>query len=138
MTNLNLKDYQDKTIAKIIISKDITNYIVENKNSLRTLNYLTVIAILIILVLLYIIFTNYSKELKRTLIRVDILNKESAHFQNKANIDDLTQIYNKSYFDNYLNEFFSLGKKGSIIFFDIDHFKKLNHYGLEVHRLHRD
>ena len=47
-----------------------------------------------------------------------------------ANVDQLTQIYNKKYLMEYLdNEFIrcrNLKKKLSLILFDLDHFKKIN------------
>ncbi|MCK5111182.1 MAG: diguanylate cyclase [Arcobacteraceae bacterium] len=126
LTDLNLENFQNEDIAKVIVAKDITKFIEENNSSLLLVNSLTFIIFLLILTILYIIFTKYSDDLKQILTQVDFLHKKSIHLQDKANTDHLTKTYNKAYFDKYLNKFLDIKANGIIIFFDIDHFKKIN------------
>ncbi|MEA2099965.1 MAG: diguanylate cyclase [Campylobacterota bacterium] len=119
LTNLNFTDFQNKIVAKLIISKDITKFIKKNEDSLLMANTLTFVIITFILIILFVIFTKYSREL-------DFLNKKSIHLKNKANLDALTKIHNKAYFNQSIDIFLSSDKPACIIFFDIDHFKKIN------------
>ena len=125
-TNLNLENYQNETVAKIIIAKDITKFIEEKESSLMLINSFTFAVFLFILVILYEIFTKYSKELEETLEIVNKLHKKSNHFENKSNMDNLTKAYNKAYFDKYLDRFLKIKEDGVLIFIDIDHFKNIN------------
>ena len=125
-TNLNLENYQNETVAKIIVAKDITKFINENESSLMIINILTFMIFLFILVILYEIFTKFSKELEERLDTISKLHKKSNHFENKSNMDNLTKTYNKAYFDIYLNKFLKIKEDGVLIFIDIDHFKNIN------------
>ncbi|MEA1954860.1 MAG: diguanylate cyclase [Campylobacterota bacterium] len=124
--NLNLEDYQDETLAKIITIKNITQFVKANDASLILINNLTLSILVIILVILYLIFTKYTKELEKTFKIISKLNEKSCYFEEKSNLDAMTQIYNKSFFNDYLNKFLKLKEDGVLIFFDIDHFKNIN------------
>ena len=125
-TNLSLENYQNETVAKIIIAKDITQFIEKNKSSQLFITSVTFIIFLFILLMLYIIFTKYSKELENSLKTIDKLDRRSSHFENKSKIDNLTKAYNKEFFNKYLNKFLKLQEDGVLIFLDIDHFKMIN------------
>lgn len=126
INNLNLENFQNIPIGKIVVAKDITNIINKNKEEMF-LSYSINIAILFIgLIVLYIIFSNYSASLKRSYKHIDDLNIQSEKLRHIADIDDLTKVYNKRFFNNYLKEFLKSESKGVIVFFDIDHFKQVN------------
>ena len=125
-TNLNLYDYKGEIVSKILVMKDITSFIDSKNSSLLFVNLLSLIVFLIIISLMYIIFNQFSSEIQKNMKTITSLNKKSKYLHTKANTDELTSIYNKRYFDNYLEGFIKLGNKGSIIFFDIDHFKDIN------------
>ncbi len=64
------------------------------------------------------------------LIDITEHKKEKEELEEKALIDQLTNIYNRHYFEDIIGEKFQLAKKTgnplSIIMFDIDHFKIIN------------
>ena len=126
ITNLNLRDYQDNSVAKVIVAQDITNFILKNKNSLLLINTISIIVLIVIFIILYIIFTRYSKEIDENTNTMNKLEKKSSYFEKRANRDHLTNIYNKAYLNKYLSKFLKINRDGVILFFDIDHFKDCN------------
>ncbi len=125
-TNLNLYDYQGDIVSKILVMKDITSFIDNRNSSLLFVNLLSLIVFMIIIFIIYIVFNKLSSEIQKNMKTITSLNKKSKYLHTKANTDELTSIYNKRYFDNYLESFIKSKSKGSIIFFDIDHFKNIN------------
>ena len=125
-TNLNLNDYQDEAVAKILIAKDITAYMTKNKSSMLLINSITVVILLFIFLLLYIIFTKYVKEINDNIKRMNKFKAKSVYFENRANRDNLTKAFNKEYLNKYLEEFLKINRNGVVLFFDIDNFKNCN------------
>jgi len=126
LSNIDLKDYKKNTLAKILIAKEITSFIQKNEKSLYMINIMTFIISIIILLIVYYIFTKYVNDINKKIKTVNSLEKKSLYLAKKANKDNLTKTYNKAYMDRYLNSFLLQHKDGSILFFDIDHFKKCN------------
>ncbi|MEA3352773.1 MAG: diguanylate cyclase [Campylobacterota bacterium] len=125
-TNLNLRDFQGENISKIIILKDITDFIENNNKSLVIINSFTLMIFLLILTILYIVLNKFSSEIQENVKTITKLNQRSSILKSKADTDELTKAFNKRYFDKYLKKFLRKHKNGSLIFFDIDHFKKIN------------
>ena len=126
ITDLDFKNHLGETVAKIIVAKDITEYIQQNKLTRLSANSITIIILLLALIILYIIFTKYENDLINSYIKVSQLEKKSTYLKNKSNRDSLTKVYNKNYINKYLKNYISNNSKGVIIFFDIDHFKNCN------------
>jgi diguanylate cyclase (GGDEF)-like protein len=130
---LNLHDYQGIVVSKIVIIKDITKFISSKNESLLIVNMLSLLVFLTIIIFIFIVFHKFNVEIQKNMKTITSLNKKSKYLHTKANTDELTEIYNKRYFDNYLESFIRYGNKGSIIFFDIDHFKNINDtYGHQI------
>lgn len=125
-TDLNLYDFQGNVVSKILIMKDITNFISNRNASLFLINLLSLIVFVVVIFIMYIVFNKFSVEIQRNMKVITSLNMKSKYFHTKANTDDLTNIYNKRYFNKYLEDFIKYKSKGSVIFFDIDHFKNIN------------
>ncbi len=124
--NLNIPNFQGEIVSKIIVTKDITHLIQENRSLLILINSITLMIFLLILTILYIVLSKFSGEIKRNIKTITSLHHKSNYLQNKANTDELTKAFNKRYFDIFLTDFINENREGSIIFFDIDHFKKTN------------
>jgi diguanylate cyclase (GGDEF)-like protein len=126
ITDLNFKDYLGKDIAKIVVAKDISAFVQENRQDRLSANGITVTILILALTILYVIFTKYENDLINSYKKVSLLQKKSNYLKNKSNKDPLTKIYNKSYLNKYLKNHLSSSADGSILFFDIDHFKECN------------
>ncbi len=126
LNNLNLSNYQDEVISKVVIIKDISEFVNKNDFSLFNINLITLMVFLLILTLLYIVLNKFSNDIQENIQTISKLHKKSSRLLNKANNDPLTNIFNKRYFNGYLKEFFKSEREGVLIFIDIDHFKKIN------------
>lgn len=126
ITNLNLQNHLGENVAKIIVAKDITKFVKENKSARLTANSITITILILALIFLYIVFTRYENDIISSYKKVSHLEKKSNYLKNKSNRDNLTHIYNKSYLNKYLKNHLRNNGKGVVLFFDIDHFKECN------------
>lgn len=122
----NLSNYENKVVSKILSVEDITAIMEKNNLWFKMINTSSIILYFIILTFIYIILNKFSNEIKNQLTTISKLSKKSRYLQTKANTDELTQTYNKSYFNKYLDRFLDSNSSGCILFFDIDHFKSIN------------
>ena len=125
-TNLNLHNYQNEKVAKVLIAKDITTFISKNSNSLFVINTITIAVMLFIFLFLYILFTKYINEINSYILKTNSLQKQSKYLEKRANRDNLTNAHNKEYLNKYLVDFLKINRNGIILFFDIDDFKNCN------------
>lgn len=124
--DINLEDYTGKAVSKILVAKDITSMVEKYDRWLTFINTLSFVIFLLIIFVLYVVLSKFEIEIKHYLKTISALNKKSANLKNKANSDHLTNIFNKRYFNKYLRGFIKKNRQGCILFFDIDHFKKIN------------
>ncbi len=126
LSNINIKDYKKNSVAKILIAKDITDFVKENQNSLFMINIITLIISIVILSIVYLVFTKYVNDINNKIKTMNNLEKKSLYLTKKVNKDNLTKAFNKAYIDRYLKSFLLQNKTGTILFLDIDHFKACN------------
>jgi two-component system cell cycle response regulator len=124
--DLSLKNYKDEIVGKVIIAKDITKEVIENRNSALILNTASFIILLMCYVLIYFIFTRYSKQLINAYENIQEL-------EIAVDTDALTGIHNRTALDAFLDNRVNDKNEYAVIFLDIDHFKKVNDtYGHDV------
>ena len=124
--DLCLKDYSNEIVGKVIIAKDITKTVIENRNSLLMLNIINFFILLICYILIYFIFTRYSNRLISAYENIQEL-------EIAVDTDALTGIHNRTSLDTFLATRVNNKYEHAIIFLDIDHFKKINDtYGHDV------
>ena len=126
ITDLNFQNYKNKNVAKIIIAKDITEFIRSNYEARFFSNVISFFILLIALIFVYIVFTKYANEINKSYKKLSNLEKKSNYLKDKSHKDDLTNLHNKKHFNKYLNKHLKNNAKGVILFFDIDHFKNCN------------
>jgi diguanylate cyclase (GGDEF)-like protein len=126
VTGLNLENFNGESIAKIVVAKDITKFIEENTKARLSANSITITILILALLILFIIFTKYENDIINSYKKVSHLEKKSNYLKDKSDKDSLTNLYNKSYLNNYLSNFIKNDGKGVVLFFDIDYFKKCN------------
>jgi len=119
INNLNLKSYDNRVIAKIVVAHNITAFIDENKKSLMELNSINITILLTALGVLYLVMRTYTQTILESFRKIEKLHL-------KTRTDALTKVYNKEFFNHCMEEFIAYNEVGSILFFDIDHFKKIN------------
>jgi len=117
--DLCLDNYKGEMVAKILIAKDITQKVIENKHSIILANLLNFLILLVCFILIYIIFTKYSNSLKDAYKNIDKLEVE-------VETDALTGINNRASLNNFLQKKVTIPNEYAIIFFDIDYFKDIN------------
>ena len=111
-----------------IYKKWITVHMQEGYSKEKVLGY-SMIAIVVILILILWMITLF--------IQIEKRKKAEKALEKLATIDKLTSVYNRYMIDNSLAEQIEIAKRYdkhlSVIFFDIDHFKKVNDmYGHKV------
>ena len=124
--DLCLRNYKEEIVGKVIIAKDITKAVNENRNSLLMLNSMNFIILLICYILIYFIFTRYSNKLINAYENIQEL-------EIAVDTDALTGIHNRTALDTFLDTRVNNENEYAIIFLDIDHFKNINDtYGHDV------
>lgn len=124
--DLCLNDYKGEMVAKILIAKDITQNVIQNKNSIIFVNALNFFILLVCFILIYIIFTKYTNNLKKA-------HENISKLEVAVETDALTLINNRASLNNFLQKKVTSPGEYAIIFFDIDHFKNINDtYGHDI------
>ncbi len=126
LSNLNQQSHHGEVISKVIIASDITAMITENKQSLVKEAILNLMVLLFLLAMIYAMFSRYTHALENSYETIQALHLQSSQLKNQANTDELTGLYNRRFFNESLQKIVEYGKTGSLLFFDIDHFKHLN------------
>lgn len=133
VSNLDLEDFEGNKVSKILAIKDITPIIEKSQMMLTSIDIISFLVFIIVVLFLYVIMTKFSKEIISHLHTIDTLETRSSYFKTMSDTDELTQIFNKRYFNRFLKQTIKEKKLGCLLFFDIDHFKNINDtYGHDI------
>lgn len=123
---IDMEDYNGKVIAKLYALKDITLITEKDNNWFYLVNASSVLVYIIVLIIMGIVLSKFALEIKHNARTIKKLHNHSKILHTRANTDFLTGVYNKRYFNRYLEDNIKNHIKGALIMFDIDHFKKIN------------
>lgn len=126
LTNLNQLNDQQQVVSKTLVATEITSIKHANQVSLIKVAILNFIVLLFLWAMIYAMFSRYSRALARSYDTIQALYLQSSALKTQANTDELTGLYNRRFFNESLQSKLKLGETGSLLFFDIDHFKQLN------------
>ncbi len=132
-TSQTLQDFRGGDAARLILAEEISVFVSDSMQKAMLRTMITLLLSGGLLVLLYVVFGSYSRQIERSYQRISSLNqhtqklhRENRKLSKKAHIDPLTSCHNRTRFDEYIAEVLDAGMKGSLLFFDIDHFKHIN------------
>ncbi len=128
-----LQDFRGGDTARLILAEEITVFVADSMQKAMMHTITTLLLSGGLLVLLYIVFGSYGRQIERSYQHISSLNRhtqklhrENRKLSKKAHVDALTSCHNRTRFDEYIAEVLDIGMKGSLLFFDIDHFKRIN------------
>lgn len=126
LTSLDQPNHQGDVISKVVIATDITDIQNLNQRSLVAEAVLNLMVLLFLWVVIYVIFSRYTFALENSYHTIQALHLKSHQLRTQANTDELTGLYNRRFFNESLQKLLDYGQTGTLLFFDIDHFKQLN------------
>ena len=126
LTSLNQLSHQNEIVSKVVIARDITAIKQANNLSLLKEGFLNLFVLLFLWGMIYAMFSRYTRALEKSYETIQALHLQSTELKTQANTDELTGLYNRRFFNESLEKIMSYGKSGTLLFFDIDHFKHLN------------
>ncbi|QAB14979.1 sensor domain-containing diguanylate cyclase [Hydrogenovibrio thermophilus] len=129
VTGVHLGSFDGEPVAKFQMLEDITDFYQTHLRNLWGQIILGGSALLVFLVLLYLILRSYSRRLVATLDEIDVLQHKNKVIKHASEVDELTKAYNRRYFNKqlyWLIQQLDRREPVSILFYDIDHFKKIN------------
>ncbi|MBE0493272.1 MAG: diguanylate cyclase [Thiomicrospira sp.] len=126
LTSLDQPNHKGEVVSKVVIATDITDIQNENQHSLLAESILNLLVLLFLWMVIYIIFSRYTFALENSYDTIQALHLKSHQLRTQANTDELTGLYNRRFFNESLQKMLDYGQTGTLLFFDIDHFKQLN------------
>ncbi|WP_162173030.1 sensor domain-containing diguanylate cyclase [Thiomicrospira pelophila] len=126
LTHLDQPNHQGEVVSKVVIATDITDIQNQNQRSLIAESVLNLLVLLFLWTVIYVIFSRYTYALENSYDMIQALHLKSHQLRTQANTDELTGLYNRRFFNESLQKILDYGQAGTMLFFDIDHFKQLN------------
>jgi len=129
VSGLHLDSYDGHTLAEFQVLEDITHFYQKHMRSFWLHWVLNVAGLLVFLILVYFILKRYSDRLMRSMNTISVLQQKNEAMKYSSEIDELTQAYNRRFFNQKLRQLLHYQDKRhpvSILFYDIDFFKQIN------------
>ncbi len=130
ISDIGLNSFDGKEVVKFQIVKDITE-VYEKREYQMWLHIVMNFALFSLFIfILYIIFNGYHQRLIHALYQLKVSQRKQRIITDASHKDELTHAYNRRFFNEVMAELVSAGELtdhfDSIVFFDLDHFKKIN------------
>lgn len=130
LSDIFLNSYDERPLVQFQVIKNITDSYAEYR--LKNLMYLAVslATYAFFLLFLYVVFQRYQTKLCHVLEQLDHSEHHRRKVTDLSQKDELTQAFNRRYFNRVIDELYENDELEevpySMVFFDIDHFKKIN------------
>ncbi|WP_157760853.1 diguanylate cyclase domain-containing protein [Hydrogenovibrio halophilus] len=129
VSDLTLPDYRGQGVVKVQVLKDITERYDRHYHQLFVQVGLNVLALILMLTLLHILLRRFQLASIRSERQLRHLRSQNRAFQESNERDELTGCFNRRFFNKCLRRLLARGgpdASHALLFFDIDHFKRIN------------
>lgn len=129
VSGLHLNSYDGHPLAEFQVIEDVSHFYQKHMRSFWLHWVLNIAGLLVFLVLVYFILKRYSDRLMKSMNTINVLQQKNEAMKYSSEIDELTQAYNRRYFNQKLRQLLHYQDKRhpvSVLFYDIDFFKQIN------------
>ncbi|MDG4813138.1 diguanylate cyclase [Hydrogenovibrio sp. 3SP14C1] len=129
VSGLHLDSYDGQPLAEFQVVEDISSFYEKHMQSFWLHWLLNIIGLLVFLILMFFILKRYSDRLIKSMNTINVLQQKNEAMKYSSEIDELTQAYNRRYFNQKLRQLLHYQDNRhpvSVLFYDIDFFKNIN------------
>jgi diguanylate cyclase (GGDEF)-like protein len=129
VSNLTLQDYRGRGVVKVQVLKNITERYDRHYHQLFVQVGLNVLALILMLTLLHVLLRRFQLASIRSERQLRHLRSQNRAYQKSNERDELTGCFNRRFFNKTLRRLLAQDEKDhshALLFFDIDHFKRIN------------
>ncbi len=130
LSDIFLNSYDERPLVQFQIIKNITDSYAEYRLKNKMYLAISLATYAFFLLFLYVVFQRYQTKLSHVLEQLDHSEYHRRKVTDMSQKDELTQTFNRRYFNQVIDELYNSHEitqmPYSMVFFDIDHFKKIN------------
>ncbi|MDG6778114.1 diguanylate cyclase [Thiomicrorhabdus sp. zzn3] len=131
ISDVYLKTYDGRELVRFQILEDVTEFSEKHRYELQFHVMMNVALFSIFFTILYVIFNRYHRKLITAVQALKVSKKVQKEITHSSYRDELTHAYNRRYFNKIMTQLTEKGSEqaehyNSVIFFDLDYFKKIN------------
>lgn len=131
ISDIYLNTYDGKELVRFQILEDVTDFSEKHRYELQFHVMMNVALFSLFFVILYVSFNRYHRKLIAAVQALKVSRKVQKEITHTSYRDELTHAYNRRYFNKIMTELTETDREqteyyNSVIFFDLDYFKKIN------------